>query len=218
MSIDGGTQTPKRGGLRSGRPGPVLLLALLVTALGTIAITFGPSMVATVNGWQERTASRRSEEQFGPHREFYRLTETAQQGSHSTDPAVIRASVVPAQRCLVLASQFSTDWNYGNAVHYGNLALGRSALLNGDVVEARQRLLAAGRTPGSPQLGDQGPDMTLAQELLARGEQEVVLAYLGLCDHFWIRKEKNRVHEWTEALRTGHAPEFGKRSGLAPGR
>jgi hypothetical protein len=79
-------------------------------------------------------------------------------------------------------AKYPGDWNVGNAIHKGNILLGRVALRRGDLDEAKSRLLAAGRTPGSPQLDSFGPNMALAEELLQRGEKQVVLEYFDLCE------------------------------------
>lgn len=97
-------------------------------------------------------------------------------------------------------------WNHGNTVHRGNLILGRIALKAGDMEKAKEHLLAAGRTPGSPQLNSFGPNMVLARELLAQGEREVVLEYFELCSKFWKREE---LTEWTKTVQEGGTPHFG---------
>ena len=99
--------------------------------------------------------------------------------------------------------------NHGDRVHYGNLTLGRVALLDGDVEEAKVRLIAAGRTPGSPTLNSFGPDMTLASELLELGESEVVLAYFSLCSEFW-RMDRGDLETWTGLVKGGDTPDFGR--------
>ena len=40
--------------------------------------------------------------------------------------------------------------NSGDSVHHGNLVLGRIAMVEGDIEEAKKRLIAAGETTGSP--------------------------------------------------------------------
>ena len=100
------------------------------------------------------------------------------------------------------------DWNYGNRIHFGNLTLGRIALLEGNIEEAKSRLLAAGETPGSPQLNSFGPDMTLAQELLEHGEADVVIEYLSLCSEFW-ELDRGRLEGWTAQIKNGQTPDFG---------
>lgn len=113
-----------------------------------------------------------------------------------------------ASELLHSAPQFKNDWNYGNALHKGNIVLGRVALKTGDIAGAKEHLLAAVQTPGSPQLNSFGPSMTLAKELLEKGERDVVLTYLESCGKFWkIGGEK--LQSWMATVRGGGIPEFG---------
>lgn len=99
-------------------------------------------------------------------------------------------------------------WNRGNRIHHGNLTLGSIALMDGDVEEAKKRLLLAGKTPGSPQLNSFGPNMALAKELLERGESEVVLEYFELCKKFWDSPRRG-LEQWTEDVKANRIPQFG---------
>ena len=101
------------------------------------------------------------------------------------------------------------DWNRGNRVHYGNLVLGRVALADGDLRGAAQYLLAAGRTPGSPQLNSFGPDMALARDLLERGETQTVLRYLALCLDFWEMGQAS-LKSWIALIEGGRTPDFSR--------
>jgi hypothetical protein len=74
--------------------------------------------------------------------------------------------------------------NNGDAIHHGNLVLGRFALKSGDVEKAKEYLLKAGQTSGSPVLCSGGPNMMLAKELLESGEREVVIQYLKALRQF----------------------------------
>lgn len=82
------------------------------------------------------------------------------------------------------------NWYTGNAIHDGHTILGRLALADGDIKTALVHLREAAKTPGSPQLNSFGPNMILAQELLAAGERKAVISYLKACKDFW--KEKSR--------------------------
>ncbi len=99
-------------------------------------------------------------------------------------------------------------WNYGNNIHQGNLVLGRIALLADNIEEAKKRLTEAGKTPGSPQLGSFGPNMSLAKELLEKGEKSIVLGYFELCSKFW-KSGKDHLDTWSAAVRDGKMPDFG---------
>jgi hypothetical protein len=136
---------------------------------------------------------------------FYALTRLA--------PIAYNAGELPlaaaySESLLKQAEAFKGDWNYGNALHVANLVLGRIALAGNDLDAARSYLLAAGRTPGSPQLDTFGPDMLLAGELLAKGESETVIEYFKLCGAFW-KTNDGKLADWTAAVKKGAAPDFG---------
>jgi hypothetical protein len=95
----------------------------------------------------------------------------------------------------------------GNAIHKGNLVLGRIALREGRVADAVTFLHASGDVSGSPQLNSFGPNMTLAKELLEQGETEAVLAYFESCRTFW-KMGTRRLDAWTEDVRQGRVPNF----------
>src|SRR5207302_2318611 len=97
--------------------------------------------------------------------------------------AIRRGDAQSARTYALQMLRENTDpkaWYYGNVVDEANQILGLAARQEGNVKEAKQYLLAAGRTPGSPQLDSFGPSMVLAQKLLALGEKEVVIQYLDL--------------------------------------
>lgn len=113
-----------------------------------------------------------------------------------------------ATELLTIAPKYSSDWNYGNAIHKGNIVLGRLALREGDVVRAEQFLLKAGETPGSPQLNTFGPNMTLAKELLEHGRKESVIRYFQLCGDFW-EMDRDYLEFWAFQVKKGKVPYFG---------
>ena len=101
-----------------------------------------------------------------------------------------------ATELLAMATQYPNDWNYGNAIHDGNMILGRIALHKGDVATARHYLLESGHTPGSPQLGSFGPNVTLAKELIEINERDTALQYFALCKSFW-KMDSQKLDDWS---------------------
>lgn len=92
-----------------------------------------------------------------------------------------------------------------------NLMLGRVALAEDDPAAAGRHLIAAGRVAAWPSLLPLmvwQPDMQLAEELLERGERQVVHEYLKLCALHW---EGDRLHEWADEIRAGGTPDLGQR-------
>jgi hypothetical protein len=53
-----------------------------------------------------------------------------------------------------------------------------------------------------------GPNMSLAKDLLAKGERDAVLDYFERCRKFWLM-DWGKLDEWSKDLRAGHAPDFG---------
>ena len=135
---------------------------------------------------------------------FYVLADLAKLAFDNGQPE--RAQTY-ARELLRLAPDYRKDWNYGNAIFYGNFVLGRVALARGNVELAKQYLLDAGSTPGSPQLDTFGPNVTLAKELLEKGQAPTVLRFLALCKEFW-KMDRGRLAEWTDAIRSGSTPDF----------
>lgn len=113
-----------------------------------------------------------------------------------------------ANDLLAILPNFQTNWNYGNAVHDANLVLGRIAVREGRLSDAKGFLLRAGQTPGSPQLNSFGPNMCLAQDLLKNGERQVVLDYFELCRRFW-KGHDGRLDVWSQEVKLGKLPDFG---------
>ena len=114
-----------------------------------------------------------------------------------------------ANEYLEIADSEKENWNYGNAIHHGNLLLGRIALQNGKIEKAKEYLIKAGKTPGSPQLNTFGPNMKLANELLEIGEKEIVIKYIKLCEEFWDKRfSKANIVLWEESIERNETPDF----------
>jgi tetratricopeptide (TPR) repeat protein len=107
-----------------------------------------------------------------------------------------------------MLSQSGSGWNSGNNIHHGNIILGQIALRSGKIDEAKEHLIKAGQTPGSPQLNSFGPNMTLARELLEKHQKDVVLEYFALCSKFW-RMHRDRLEKWSAVVKEGNIPDFG---------
>lgn len=135
---------------------------------------------------------------------FYELGDLATAALETGDVAKAEQY---ASELLQDAQTFKTNWNYGNAVHKGNIVLGRVALQHHDIAGAKQHLLLAGETPGSPQLDSFGPNMTLAKELLEQGERDVVISYLKSCEKFWTMGSE-KLQGWIATVKAGGTPDF----------
>jgi tetratricopeptide (TPR) repeat protein len=136
---------------------------------------------------------------------FYMLSDVAKSSFEAED---IKKAKGHAIELLDKAQQYKNDWNYGNAIHHGNLVLGRISLKSGDIEKAKEFLIKAGKTTGSPQLNSFGPNMTLAKELLEKGEKEAVIKYFELCAKFWGMGD-GHLEDWSSAVKMGAMPDFG---------
>jgi hypothetical protein len=107
-----------------------------------------------------------------------------------------------AERVLVDNETCTRTFQYGNAIHWANIALGYAALAHDQLTAASEYLVRAGKTPGSPQLNSFGPDRDLARALLERGERTAVLTYLADCGRFWKGNEAI-LEGWRTAIERG---------------
>ncbi|MDE2972367.1 MAG: RNA polymerase subunit sigma-24 [Acidobacteriota bacterium] len=160
-------------------------------------------------GWDAALAGRA----LADFERAYELSGASGRGSLLADLGMAAFVVGDMDKARIYAETMLADipdgWNRGNRVHYGNLVLGRIALADGDLRGAGQYLLAAGRTPGSPQLNSFGPDMALARDLLERGETQTVLRYLALCLEFW-EMGQDSLKNWIALIEGGRTPDFGR--------
>ncbi len=140
-----------------------------------------------------------------PEKRFYALNDAAKE---SFVVGKIEDAQKYASELMTLLSQFQGNWNYGNAVQDANLVLGRIAALDGRMDEAKKYLLEAGKSPGSPQMDTFGPNMSLAKDLLEKGERQVVLDYFELCRKFW-QMHDGRLDKWSQQVKDGKIPDFG---------
>lgn len=96
----------------------------------------------------------------------------------------------------------------GEVIHDCNIIQGRILLLSNDIAGASAYLVMAGQTSGSPALATFGPNMSLAHELLIRGERSSVLKYLSECSQFW-KSDNGKLSSWTASINQGKVPDFG---------
>ena len=108
-----------------------------------------------------------------------------------------------------------TSWNYGNVIYEANQILGLAALREGNVVLAKEHLVAAGETPGSPQLDSFGPDLKLARALLKQGERQAVLQHLDAIATFCAsdpdevgRGNAALIAKWKADIQAGRIPSL----------
>lgn len=136
---------------------------------------------------------------------FYALNDGAKNALKKGETEKARALATELER---LAPKYHDDWNYGNAVQDANQVLGQIALAQGNVAEAKKRLLASADSNGSPQMNSFGPNMELAKALLEKGEKDVVLEYFARCRKFWTMG-RERLTTWEASIKKGETPEFG---------
>ncbi len=175
---------------------PVLLCALLLGC--------GPSHPTTPQGRLDE-ATKKLTNASREEEKFYALDDAAKE---SFEVGKIEDAGKYAKDLLTLAPKYRGDWNYGNAIQDGNLVLGRIALKEGRIDEAKQYLIGAGESPGSPQMNSFGPNMSLAKDLLEKGERDVVLQYFDLCRKFWKMGNDN-LDQWAKDVKAGKIPDFG---------
>ena len=196
-----------------------ILTHLLAFILGFIAlpviifVTFqiSPDTIPTLienaisnNGPRERGVAALQKAKTEEER-YYALGDAAKQAFTNGDYADAKTYAV---ELATLTPKYKGNWNYGNAIQDSNIVLGRLALKEGRVEDAKTYLIEAGKSPGSPQMDSFGPNMSLAKDLLEHGEKEVVVEYFTLCKSFW-EMHRGRLDEWIVIVQAGRIPNFG---------
>ncbi|HXW83026.1 MAG TPA: hypothetical protein VEJ86_01340 [Candidatus Binataceae bacterium] len=177
---------------------------LLAIAVGALLVR--PSLAGdSADPAKERLANIEASLPTEPDARVYRLSTAAYA---ALDAKEFDKAESYANELLAAFNVRRDNWYFGNAVFHGNIVLGRVALeRDGNLARAETYLLAAGRTPGSPQLASFGPNMSLAKELLERGERGAVLEFLDQCAKFW-KSGAERLSVWADAINGGQMPDF----------
>jgi len=113
-----------------------------------------------------------------------------------------------AQELMALTPKYVNDWNYGNAIQDANLVLGRIAVREGKIADAKFFLAASGKSKGSPTMDSFGPNMSLALDLLKKGERDAVLEHFMRCRKFW-KMDFGKLNLWMAEVMAGKTPDFG---------
>jgi hypothetical protein len=140
-----------------------------------------------------------------PEKRFYALGAAAKE---SFAAGRIEDAEKYAQELTALLPSFRANREYGGAMSDANLVLGRIAVRKGNLEDAKRYLIAAGQSPATPQLENYGPNMSLARDLLAKGERQVVLDYFELCREFWVNGA-GQLDRWSQQVKDGKTPDFG---------
>ncbi len=180
-----------------------LLLAVFVGVLAVLALHVA-NMPATTRG-SFNQAIVEPNNAPADKQKFYALGDAAKE---CLAIGRIKRARQYAKNLLKLAPRFRGNWNYGNAIQNGNLVLGRIAVREGHIKEADRYLLAAAKSPGSPQMDSFGPNMSLAKDLLEKGQRNTVLQYFALCHKFW-KMDSGKLDRWAAEVRAGDIPHFG---------
>lgn len=152
-----------------------------------------------------KTSLERLEEAETELERFYALGDAAKMSFEMGD---IATAAKYAEELAGLAPKYKARGRNGNAIHDSNLVLGRIAVREGNIEAAKAYLVEAGRTPGSPNLNSFGPNVSLAKDLLEKGETEIVIAYFEACKTFW-EMDRGRLDSWIALAREGKIPYFG---------
>jgi len=106
-----------------------------------------------------------------------------------------------AQELLTLLPSFRQDQEYGNAVHDANLTLGRIAVREGRLDDAKRNLIDSVGTP-SARLMDYGPSMSLAKDLLEKERSRVSWTTLRCVRSF------GNLDDWTNGANRSRRARF----------
>ena len=115
-----------------------------------------------------------------------------------------------AEVILKTAPKFAKNWDYGNGIHIAHIVLGRLAASSGDVGSAKYHLKSAAFPQASTHLREFGPNLSLARDLLKRGECDAVVEFLEKYAKIWRADgATQKFAEWNRDIKGGKFPRFG---------
>lgn len=97
----------------------------------------------------------------------------------------------------------------GQMLHDYHTLIGRHALREGAIDEAKRHLLLSLEVSPSPMMTSFGPNMELAAELLKQGEKDTVLRYLDGSAKIWRDKS---IQRWKKETSENKKPSFYSRN------
>lgn len=112
-----------------------------------------------------------------------------------------------ATELILEFSDNSNDVKYAEAVHTGNIILGKVALSENNLAKAKEYLLIAARAPQHAHFKAIFPDLELARMLLAKEEKLVVMEYLKLCENLNDVNVK-MLQRWQREIAEGKIPSL----------
>ena len=95
----------------------------------------------------------------------------------------------------------------GRAVHDLNMIAGLLAISRDQVGDAKHYLAASANIPTSEELQRLGPNVSLASELLERGQHETVAEYLNRWVGLWSTGQ-SILRKWISSVKEGRRPDF----------
>jgi len=180
--------------------------SLLATAVLVLCFkSFSSFPALTPQQRYNRTVRELSDPTTPECNRFYALNRAAKDAFNLGKKEEARAYAEEQSQML---ERYKGDWNYGNAVQDINMVLGRIAVSEGKLDAAKEYLLKAGDSTGSPQMNSFGPNMSLAKDLLEKGEKQTVLEYFKKCARFW-KMDYGKLDAWTKQVESGQTPDFG---------
>jgi hypothetical protein len=201
---------------------PVFLRLILLFALGCTSLSSAIAQTLTTNFdtnrsslYHRETAQERYDRVMNDftnadseEARFYGIGSAAKA---SFDVGKIEDARKYAQELMTLLPKYQkteTNWDLGNAIQDANIVFGRIAVREGRIEDAKHYLIEAGKSPGSAVMDSFGPNMSLAKDLLEKGERDVVIEYFGLCRKFWSF-HNDKLDEWSQDVKAGRIPKFG---------
>lgn len=192
----------------------IVVLILMCTTLSTIA---GPRVVG--NGFLKNKSDpiiqmeNKLKMVKNNDERFLVLNELAKKYSAETfniNERNIKNVNENALSLLKLAESKNYQSLYADAIHHGNIVLGRAALINDDIDNAIFYLESAAKINGSAKLGSLGPNMTLVKELIKKGKRDSAIDYIDSSLKLWTDKTiaRKKTSEWKNKIKEGGIPDF----------